>query len=272
MQVSTLERLVMALMLGALTACGNGSPSRDQAPRQSDNANPVELTLFCGAGIRPAAEALITAFQSRSNVEVRPTYAGSEVLLAQVHAGAPGDCYMPGAEQYVDRAVGLGLVDPGTKRIAAHFVPVIFVQKNNPHKIQSLNDLTRDGLRIGLGDERACAVGEETVKLLKKNRIPYAAIEKNLRYKSATVNELPMQIQLGTLDAVVCWDATARQFEEFGDIVVIPREENVISSVPVVRLKRSTNPEAAMAFIEFVTSEAGKAALRQQHYTVEMPK
>ncbi|HPO12034.1 MAG TPA: molybdate ABC transporter substrate-binding protein [Candidatus Hydrogenedentes bacterium] len=272
MQISALKHAGVVLMLGALAACGNGSPAKDQRGGQSETGKASVVTLFCGAGIRPAAESIISAFKSQSNVDVRPTYAGSEVLLTQINAGAPGDCFMPGAEEYVDRAVELGLADPSTKRIAAYFIPVIFVQKSNPKKIQTLSDLAQEGLRLGLGDERACAIGEETVKLLKKNQIPYETIEKNLRYKSATVNELPMQIQLGALDAVVCWDATARQFEAFGDIIAIPLEKNVISAVPLVRLKRSTNPEATMAFIEFVTSEAGKALLGQQHYSVELPK
>ncbi len=263
-----------AMLLGALAACNNNpqgnTPSDSGA--QKGTGNPPAVTLFCGAGIRPAAEALITAFTSQSNIEVHPTYAGSEVILTQVQAGAPGDCFMPGTELYVDRAADLGLIDPATKRIAAYFIPVIFVQKGNPKNIHSLNDLTQEGLRVGLGDERACAIGEETVKLLKKNDIPYARLEKNVRNKSTTGNELPMQIQLGALDAVICWDATARQFAEHGDTIAIPVEKNVVSSIPIARLKRSTNPEAAMAFIQFILSEAGKAVLRQQYYTVEMPQ
>lgn len=269
-----LKCVIIMATLSVFPACDNNSASNTQplTPGESAQGTSPALTLFCGAGIRPAAEALITAFTNQSKVEVRPTYAGSEVLLTQVNAGAPGDCFMPGAEQYVDRAASLGLIEPATKRIAAYFIPVIFVQKGNPKNIQSLTDLTQEGLRLGLGDERACAIGEETVKLLEKNQIPYASLEKNVRYKSATVNELPMQIQLGALDAVICWDATARQFAEHGDTIAIPLEKNVVSSIPIARLQRSTNPEAAMAFIQFILSEAGKAVFRQQYYTVELPQ
>ena len=41
----------------------------------------IELTLYCGAGIRPAAEALIEAFEAEHDVAVNPTYAGSGRLL-----------------------------------------------------------------------------------------------------------------------------------------------------------------------------------------------
>ncbi len=274
MTTTMLKHGTLLLLMGVITACGNNSPSNARPPATGENTQgtaPV-LTLFCGAGIRPAAEALITAFKKQSNLDVRPTYAGSEVLFSQVNAGAPGDCFMPGAEQYVDRAADQGLIEPDTKCIAAYFIPVIFVQKGNPKNIHTLNDLAQDGLRLGLGDERACAIGEETVKLLAKNDIPYARLEKNVRYKSATVNELPMQIQLGALDAVICWDATARQFAEHGDAIAIPLEKNVVSPIPIARLKRSTHPEGAMAFIQFILSDAGKAVLQQQQYTVEMPK
>jgi molybdate transport system substrate-binding protein len=252
---------VLAALALPLLFSGCGDAGQTDAP---------PLTLFCGAGIRPAADALIKAFTAAHGIEVRPSYAGSEMLLAQIDASRKGDLYMPGAEAYVDRAIEMGLADGTTKRAAAYFVPVIFVAKGNPKAIGSLKDLAAEGLRLGFGDERSCAIGKQTLKILAKNEIPYAEWESNVSFKSATVNELPMQIQLGNLDAVISWDANARHFLDDGEIVPIPLEQNVPSTVPLVRLESSQSPEAALAFIEFVTSDQGKGILRDKKYTVEL--
>ena len=270
--VLVLSATVLAVIL---SGCGGDAaqPRKDEDPaKTAGNGSRVSLILYCGAGIRPAADALIQAFEAKQPVRIRSTYAGSEMLLAQVDAGRKGDLFMPGAESYVDRAIEMGLADAETKRVVAYFVPVIFVRKGNPRGIHSLEDFKREGLRLGLGDERSCAVGRQSLKILEKNQIPYSEIEKNVRFKSATVNELPMQIQLGNLDAVISWDANARHFLDDGDIVPIPLEQNVPSTVPIVRLSSSVAPEVALQFIDFVTSEDGKTILRSKDYTVVLPE
>jgi len=243
-----------------------GKPSA-AAANQSGSA---ALTLYCGAGIRPAAEALSRAFEAKRNVRVRATYAGSGVLLGQITANRKGDLFMPGAESYVDREIELQLAHAPSKRIVAYFIPVIFVQKGNPREIRGLEDFARTGLRLGLGDERSCAIGRKTLKIFEKNNIPLSDIDPNVRFKSATVNELGVQIQLGNVDAVIVWDAIARHFIKDGTIVAIPLDKNLPSTIPVVRLLDSTHPDAAEEFISFVTSDEGRGILRDMEYTVDL--
>ena len=235
-----------------------------------DEEPTARLMLFCGAGIKPAADALIEAFEADNpGVEIDPTYAGSGRLLGQMSANAVGDLFMPGAELYVDKAVELGLADASTKRVVAYFVPVVFVRKGFD-KVESLADLAKPGVRVGLGDERACAVGKVALKILAKNGMDPKKM--NVVFKSGTVNELPLAVQLGNVDAVICWDANARQFAEAGRMVEIPPAKNVIATIPIVLLKSSRHAQAAMKFIDFVTSEKGKRLLTENYYTVSLSR
>ncbi|MFC1498029.1 molybdate ABC transporter substrate-binding protein [Verrucomicrobiota bacterium] len=238
--------------------------------QKADNAETAktELLLYCGAGIRPAADALIEAFEQENDVKINATYAGSGRLLGQISSLQTGDLFMPGAELYVDKAIEKGLAVGETKRVAAYFVPVIFVEKENPKQIRSLLDLKKKGIRVGLGDERACAIGKQTLKLLEKNNISYSDIEKNVVYKSGTVNELGLAVQLKNVDAVVLWDANARHFMESGMVVPIPMEDNLPAVIPIVLLRSSRYSEEAIRFIDFVTSENGRAILTEKGYTV----
>ena len=97
-----------------------------------------------------------------------------------------------------------------------------------------------------------------------------ATLKPNVRFKSGTVNELGVQIQLGNVDAVIVWDATARHFLGDGTIVPIPLEQNLPSTIPIVRLLGSTHPDAADEFIRFVTSDEGRRILSDREYTVDL--
>ncbi len=228
------------------------------------------IILYCGAGIRPATEKLIKAFHKQNpDVKVSATYAGSGRLLGQLTASRRGDLFMPGTSFYVDKAIESKLADAESKRDVACFIPVLFVQKGNPKGIHSLNDLVKRGVRIGLGDKRAVAVGKKSVQLFKKNGISEEKIKENLVYSSGTVNELAMAIELKNIDATIVWDANARQYEHIGDMIEIPPQNNLPVTIPIVKLQFSQYPEAAVAFIDFVTSEEGIKILKAEKYTVK---
>ncbi len=232
----------------------------------------TEILLYCGAGIRPAADALIRAFEdTRPDIRVNASYGGSGRQVGQIESVRKGDIFMPGADFYVDMVLERDLAFEDTKRTVAYFVPVIFVQKGNPRNIESLEDLGKEELRVGLGDERSCAVGKLILKILEKNSIPYSKVERNVIYKSGTVNELGVAVRLRNVDAAVLWDVNARHFAEHGDIIPIPFEKNILSTIPVVMLKSSEHPDEAQAFIDFAASEKGGEILREKGYTVNPP-
>lgn len=103
----------------------------------------TELVLYCGAGIRTGASAVIDAFMAKSNVRIIPTYEGSGQSLGKISAGAGGDLFMPGAEFYVEKAIEKGLAVSETRKTVAYFIPVLFVQKGNPKSILTLQDLKK---------------------------------------------------------------------------------------------------------------------------------
>jgi len=256
----------------ASTALVVGCSSCGRAPRPeggSGGSEGAELVLYCGAGIRPAATALITAFETRNPVKVSATYAGSGRLIGQLSSSRRGDLFMPGAEYYVDKMIERGLARADTKRTVARFVPVIFVGKGNPRSVASLADFTRKDIRAGLGDERVVAIGRRSRRLFEKNGIPYDSVLDSTVYTSGTVNELGVAVEMRSVDATIVWDAVARRFA--GDIVEIPPEENIVSDIAIAVLSFSRRGEAAERFIDFAASDEGRRIFREHGYTVGPP-
>ena len=235
----------------------------------ADAPQQAKLLLYCGAGIRPAAAELAEEFGRQYGVAIECDYAGSEVLMARIKLTGRGDLYMPGYVYYVEQAEKEGLV--ASKKTVCYFVPGILVQKGNPKQISSLADLRRPGIKVGLGDPKACAIGRKSSLIFTKNNIPEEEVDRNVVFRSLTVNELGNQIKLGTVDAVIVWDAVAAYFADCGEVVRIPAEQNVISTVAVGVLKSSTDPELAAAFADFAASQQGKGIFDKHHFTTALP-
>ena len=251
----TLRAVVFSIFFCGTIGCANDQPEQ-------------KLILHCGAGIRPPAAEIASVFGRRHGVMVECSYGGSEVLLNTIRLSRQGDLYMPGDVHYVDQARDQGLITSQTN--VCYFVPVILVQKGNPKNICSLKDLIRPGIRLGLGDPEACAIGRKSAKIFAKNNISQQDIESNVRFRSLTVNELGDKVKLGYLDAAIVWDAVAETFAGDVEKVSIARDQNMISTVAIGVLKVSKHPELAAAFVRFVASEEGKGILERHHYTTQL--
>jgi len=237
---------------------------------EESDSEAKELLLFCGAGIRPPVEELVETFSREQGVKIITDYAGSEVLISKIKLICRGDFYMPGDKYYVDQAAQEGLIL--SQRPVCYFVPIILVQKGNPKNIFGLDDLLKPGVKLGLGDEKACAIGRKTKQILAKNNIAWDDIVKNLKFQSLTVNELGMQIQAKSLDAVIVWDAIARYYDEHGAAVPIPVEKNVISTVDIGVLAFTENRSLAEEFVEFAASAQGQNIFKKHNYRTEPPE
>jgi molybdate transport system substrate-binding protein len=262
---NTLKKLILAtVVITAVLLFG----CKAEKPEESDSTA-KELLLYCGAGIRPPVQQIAEEFERERGVKVVTDYAGSEVLLSKLKLARRGDLYMPGDKHYVEQAANEGMIL--SQQSVCYFVPTILVRKGNPKNIHGLRDLLVDGMKLGIGDAKACAIGRKTKQIFAKSDIAWEDFEKNVAFQSLTVNELGMQIQVGLLDAVIVWDAIARYYSEHGTEVAIPVEENVISTVNIGILTFTQDRSGAEEFVKFAASQNGQDIFKQHNYRTDPP-
>lgn len=257
----TVARAIRSCLVVSLLALAFG------CQRQSP---PAKLLLYCGAGLRPPVAEIAIEFGRQHGVLVECDYAGSEVLLGRAKLSGQGDLYLPGDLHYVELARQEGLLT--TSKTACYLVPVILVQKGNPKGIQGLADLWRPGIKLGLGDPEACAIGRQSRLILAKNQIPEEKIRPSVVMHALTVNELGNSVKLKALDATIVWDAVAASYTGTTEVVPIPPEQNVASTVPVGILKCCRQPELAAKFLDFIGSPQAVAIFEKHHYTTRAPQ
>ena len=210
------------------------------------------LLVHCGAGLRKVMDPLARQFEAAHGAQVDLSYDGSNRLLGQIKLTRRGDVFIPGDAEYVDMAIQEGLARTGTTICC--FVPVILVQNGNPRNIQSPADLLKEGVRLGLGDEKAAAVGKQTVKVFALNGLERGAWEKNVVLSTPTVNELGAAIKLKTIDAAVVWSSTAADYADVSTVVPFEAARNIVSDVKGSVLSFAQEPEVAQAFLDFLSS------------------
>lgn len=220
------------------------------------------LLVHAGAGIRPALDELGRMFEEETGVRVDYNYKGSACLLPDVCVSKKGDAYIPGELYFIQQAVDRELVKPGYE-VVASMTTVLIVQAGNPKRIQSVRDLGRAGVRLGLGDPEAVAIGRAARECLVSAGV-WEAAKKNLVMSAQNVTELSNSVKMKHIDAAIVWDATAALYNEKEMVTIaIDPAYAVCSPVPAGVLKFTKSPREAQAYIEFLASpEALKVFLR----------
>jgi molybdate transport system substrate-binding protein len=97
---------------------------------------------------------------------------------------------------------------------------VILVPKGNPNKVASLRDLTKPGLRVGIGHEKQCAMGWITQNTFRESGMQQELMS-NVTVQTPTGDMLVNQLRTGSLDAAVAYLSNAAGAAEFLDAVEI---------------------------------------------------
>ncbi len=126
-----------------------------------------ELSIFAGSMLRPAIEKTIIAFEQREGVRVNRVYNGCGILVAQMKAGQHPDAYFACDKEFMSKVPD---IFPEPVDVSQNEL-VILVQKGNPHNIKSLKDLAKEGLRVGVGHEKQCAMGWLTQNTLREGGV-----------------------------------------------------------------------------------------------------
>jgi molybdate transport system substrate-binding protein len=231
---------------------------------QTSTEEAESLLVYCGAGMKKPMDELGPLFEQEYGVKVICNYAGSGHLLNQIELAQQGDVYQPGEMHYATIARDKGFID--YEKSVAYHIPVIAVPKGNPANITCLDDLAKPGVKVALGDPKACAIGKLGYKILENNGIADAVLDNTVVY-GTTVNALILYVSGGDVDAAITWEETMLFAPDETDIIEIPEEENIIKIIPIGTLTFSENKESAEEFVDFITSDYGKAVYAKYGFT-----
>ncbi len=212
-------------------------------------ADVPKLAIFAGSMLRPAIEDTIVAFEEREGIEVSRVYNGCGILLSQMEAGEIPDAFFACDTEFMDQVTDLF---PEPIPVSQNQL-VILVAKGNPHQIASLRDLTKQGLRVGIGHEKQCAMGWITQNTFREGGIQEEVMA-NVTVQTPTGDMLVNQMRTGSLDAAVVYLSNAAGAADVLDAIQIQGLQCSVATQPWAVRKESKHPQLAGRLFEKICS------------------
>ena len=263
--------LVLAMVL-SLTACGSSTDETNNAPdtETQDTAEPVNLIVFAAASLQESLNQAIAAYEAvNESITIVPTYDSSGTLKTQIQEGADCDVFISAAPKQMNQldaqggeenSEGLDFVDSATRLNLLENKVILAVPEENPKGVETfdqLAELLKSGeIMLAMGNSDV-PVGQYTQKIFSYYRIDEAAVATHLTYGS-NVKEVTTQVSEAAVDCGIIYATDAFSA---GLTVVDEATPEMCGQViyPAAVMKNSANPEAAKAFLDFLSTDEALA-------------
>lgn len=229
----------------------------------SAGAEPVTLHAYVGAGLRGPVEVLIGRFEAATGNHVVAEYGGSGQILARLLETRRGDLFIPGSTVFTDKLAAQGAL-ASSRTLVVHG-PVLAVAPSLAGTVTRFTDLARPGLRVGLGDPKAMALGRTAEEILDASG-KGDAIRGNVVTRAATVKQLTLYLLDGQVDAAIIGAADASMNVGRLSVVPIPAEWYVPELVPAAVTSFAEAPEVAERFVDLLASPEGLAVFARHGF------
>ena len=212
-----------------------------------------EIVLYAGSMLRPAIEDLVKDFEKRERVKVTRVYNGCGILVGQMEAVTP-DVFFACDTSFMQKVEDK--FQP-SKNVSNNQLMII-VKKGNPHEIKKLTDLAKKGLKVGVGHEHQCALGQLTQQTFTITGI-YNRIMKNIVVRAPSGDYLVTQMLTGSLDVVIAYKSNVLPYpNELEGIPITGIGPCETPAQPIAVAKDSKHPEIAQRLADFLQSDEAR--------------
>lgn len=228
-------------------ASGPASASSSAAPSG-------QITVLAAASLTGSFTTIGKAFEAaHPGTEVVFSFGASSTLATQITSGAPADVFASASMKNMDQAV--------TAKAASNPKPFaknameIAVPPADPAKITQLADLAKPGVKVVLCAQAVpCGATARTVLANAKLTVTPVSNEADVK---ATLSK----VTLGEADAGIVYVTDVLAAGDKVKGIAIPADVNASATYPIAALTASKNPDLAKAFVDYVLSTDGAAAL-----------
>ena len=288
-QIAILTALCMVLCL--LAGCGAKTeppavttapaPAETAAPETEAPAEPVELIVFAAASMTETLTTLGDQYMTdHPEVTIVFNFDSSGTLKTQIQEGADCDIFISAGQKQMNQlditanpevnTEGLDFVLGGTRFNILENKVALAVPEGNPAGISSYDDLAAklgDGKAVLAMGNADVPVGQYTQKILAYYELSEddLAAAGSVTYGS-NVKEVTTQVSEAAVDCGIIYQTDAFSA---GLTVVDTATAEMCGQIiyPAAVLNISQNPDAAQAFLDYLTSDAGDTVFEAVGFT-----
>lgn len=200
--------------------------------------------------------------REHAGVDVRLSFAGSQVLRTQIEQGAPFDVFASADPEHIRALEGAGLVEAPQGFAASDLV--ILVPESNPAAIERFEDLPK-AKRLVLGASDV-PVGRYARAMLKRASAQLdpafsSSVLARVVSEESSARLVRAKVELGEADAAVVYRADAIGATS-AKAIEIPASLRAQASYEIGVIAGSERSDEATRFVQFVRSDAGREVLK----------
>ncbi len=212
------------------------------------------LVVFAAASLTQAFPPIAQGFEkAHPGVTVKFSFDGSSSLVDQLAGGANADVFASADQVTMQRAVGQKLVASAPTVFATN-VLVLITPPDNPGHVTGLNS-SLDGKRLVVcAPQVPC--GDATLKLATLDGVTLKPVSQTTK-----VTDVVGAVTTGEADAGVVYTTDAAAAGSEVHTIAIPHSSQVVNRYPIATVAGSSHAADARAFIDYVTSPAGRSVL-----------
>jgi len=214
-----------------------------------------QLRVYSAGAVAPPLRDAIDFFEHKFGIRCDLTVGKPSNLLAAIAVSKQGDVISCGAEYVLDESEDQGLVVKGSRRSLGFRRSVIIVPLGNPARIASLNDLCREGVRIGIAVD-GCLKGVWDDIASKAGLTDQ--IRRNITHHADACGSLMGLIHSDKVDAIFGWNAFQGVWPDTCEVIELPSDLQVFRSTVIAMISYTKNAELSHKFIDFLTSDEVK--------------
>jgi sulfate transport system substrate-binding protein len=280
----------VVLVGGIVAGCGGSADTTSNAAATGSSrsgGSSTQLALVAYSTPKKAFDALTTAFGQSSagkGVTFTQSFGASGSQSRAVATGQPADVVNFSLEPDMSRVVKAGVVSKdwdanAEKGISSDSVVVLVVRKGNPKHITGWDDLVKPGVDVITPNPSTSGGARWNVLAgygaqLKEGKTPDQALAylrtlltKNVSVQDSSASAALQTFTSGKGDVLLDYESDAIAAQMAGDDIqyLIPKQ-TILIETPIAITDKTSHPQQAQAFVNWLWSTAGQTIWAQQGY------
>ncbi|WP_447977108.1 molybdate ABC transporter substrate-binding protein [Candidatus Nitrospira bockiana] len=229
-----------------------------------------ELTIAAASDLNFAFKQLVADFEKATGTHVKLSLGSSGNFYSQIENGAPFDLYFSADIRYPQKLIEGGHAIPGSLYKYAVGRIVLWVPSRSPVPVEKgLEALTDSSVRkVSIANPKHAPYGRAALSTLNHFKL-YEAVKDKL-VLGENISQAAQFVESGACDVgiIALSLAMAPTMKAKGKYWEVPADAHPSIEQGAVILTRSTNQEAARAFLQFLKGLEGQEVMRRYGFVL----
>ncbi len=216
------------------------------------------VTVSAAASLQAALDAIAPAFTAAyPTIAVDYNFASSGALQRQIEQGAPADIFFSAATQQMDALSDKDLIWPDSRQPLIANRLVLIAPAGSTLTITDIAQLkTASVNKVAVGEFRSVPAGQYAEQVFQKLELLDDFQAKFVFGNN--VRSVLAAVESGNVDLGIVYATDAALSSQIKVLATVPEEFHQPIVYPIAIVKNTTHPEAAQAFINFLTTDTAQ--------------